>query len=148
MSDLYDLQDASERLRRRFTIVIAQSGLSKAGARRDRLELGAEHSRAADYRDGPGLASPAHAPRHGAGGAPHRRLARRAGLGGRNDAPYGGARRRTRRDDIPELMEDLMGFIARGDVDPITAAAVAHAQFETIHPFADGNGRSGRVIIG
>jgi Fic family protein len=50
--------------------------------------------------------------------------------------------------DIPELMEDLMVFIARGDVDPITAAAVAHAQFETIHPFADGNGRIGRVIIG
>ncbi|HZE18273.1 MAG TPA: Fic family protein [Mycobacterium sp.] len=41
-----------------------------------------------------------------------------------------------------------MVFIARGDVDPITAAAVAHAQFETIHPFADGNGRIGRVIIG
>lgn len=51
-------------------------------------------------------------------------------------------------DDIPALMEDLMVFVARGDVDPITAAAVAHAQFETIHPFADGNGRIGRVIIG
>lgn len=50
--------------------------------------------------------------------------------------------------DIPALMEDLMVFIARDDVDPITAAAVAHAQFETIHPFADGNGRIGRVIIG
>ena len=50
--------------------------------------------------------------------------------------------------DIPELMEDLMVFIARGDVDPITSAAVAHAQFETIHPFADGNGRIGRVVIG
>lgn len=41
-----------------------------------------------------------------------------------------------------------MVFIARGDVDPITAAAVAHGQFETIHPFADGNGRIGRVIVG
>lgn len=51
-------------------------------------------------------------------------------------------------DDIPELMDDLMLFIARGDLDSITAAAVAHAQFETIHPFADGNGRIGRVIIG
>jgi Fic family protein len=50
--------------------------------------------------------------------------------------------------DIPELMDDLLAFIARADVDPVTAAAVAHAQFETIHPFADGNGRIGRVLIG
>jgi len=45
-------------------------------------------------------------------------------------------------------MDDLVSFVARDDVDPITQAAVAHAQFETIHPFADGNGRIGRVLIG
>lgn len=51
-------------------------------------------------------------------------------------------------DDIPELMDDLLVFIAREDLDAVTQAAVAHAQFETIHPFADGNGRIGRVMIG
>jgi len=50
--------------------------------------------------------------------------------------------------DIPALMEDLFTFIARRDLDAVTQAAVAHAQFETIHPFADGNGRLGRVIVG
>lgn len=45
-------------------------------------------------------------------------------------------------------MADLFTFIARTDIDPVTQAAIAHAQFETIHPFADGNGRLGRVIIG
>lgn len=49
---------------------------------------------------------------------------------------------------IPKLMADLVVFSNRGDLDPITQAAIAHAQFETIHPFADGNGRIGRVLIG
>lgn len=50
-------------------------------------------------------------------------------------------------EDIPAAMTDLMAFMARTDLDPITQAAVGHAQFETIHPFADGNGRIGRVLI-
>ncbi|HEY6532966.1 MAG TPA: Fic family protein [Acidimicrobiales bacterium] len=49
---------------------------------------------------------------------------------------------------IDEAMADLVVFANRTDVDPVTAAAVIHAQFETIHPFADGNGRIGRVLIG
>ena len=49
---------------------------------------------------------------------------------------------------IAPLMADLFAFVARDDLDPVTQAAVAHAQFETIHPFADGNGRLGRVLIG
>lgn len=50
-------------------------------------------------------------------------------------------------EDIAALMRDLFAFVDRDDIDPVTQAAVAHAQFETIHPFADGNGRLGRVII-
>ncbi len=49
---------------------------------------------------------------------------------------------------IAPLKADLFAFVARDDLDPVTQAAVAHAQFETIHPFADGNGRLGRVLIG
>ena len=35
----------------------------------------------------------------------------------------------------------------RTDVPALAQAAIAHAQFETIHPFADGNGRTGRALI-
>lgn len=48
---------------------------------------------------------------------------------------------------VPAAMDDLVEFIAREDLPVIVQAAVAHAQFETIHPFADGNGRTGRALI-
>lgn len=48
---------------------------------------------------------------------------------------------------VPGLMADLLRFVNRTDVDPVTQAAVAHAQFETIHPYGDGNGRIGRVLV-
>lgn len=48
---------------------------------------------------------------------------------------------------VPALMEDLVAFVARADLPPLALAAVAHAQFETIHPFPDGNGRTGRAFI-
>jgi Fic family protein len=45
------------------------------------------------------------------------------------------------------LLEDLAAFLDRDDLPPVMQAAIAHAQFETIHPFADGNGRVGRCLI-
>lgn len=48
---------------------------------------------------------------------------------------------------VSELLDDLCRFIARGDLPPVVQAAIAHAQFETIHPFIDGNGRTGRALI-
>jgi Fic family protein len=48
---------------------------------------------------------------------------------------------------VPGLLEDLCQFVARDDLPPIVQAAIAHVQFETIHPFADGNGRTGRALI-
>ena len=48
---------------------------------------------------------------------------------------------------VPELMDDLLAFLNSEDTPPVVQAAIAHAQFETIHPFADGNGRIGRALI-
>jgi Fic family protein len=48
---------------------------------------------------------------------------------------------------LPALLEDLIAYLNRPDIDPVTQAAVGHAQFEIIHPFGDGNGRVGRVLV-
>lgn len=45
------------------------------------------------------------------------------------------------------LLEDLCAFCNDDALPAIAQAAIAHAQFETIHPFADGNGRTGRALI-
>jgi len=50
-------------------------------------------------------------------------------------------------EEVPALVDDLIAYVNREDVDAITQAAVGHAQFEVIHPFADGNGRIGRVLL-
>lgn len=48
---------------------------------------------------------------------------------------------------VKGLLDDLATFLNRADLSSIVQAAIAHAQFETIHPFADGNGRVGRSLI-
>lgn len=50
-------------------------------------------------------------------------------------------------DRVEGLLKDLVEFCNRTDLSAIVQAAVAHAQFETIHPFVDGNGRAGRCLI-
>jgi Fic family protein len=47
---------------------------------------------------------------------------------------------------VAELLDDLCAFCNREDVPAVIQAAIAHAQFETIHPFHDGNGRVGRAL--
>lgn len=49
--------------------------------------------------------------------------------------------------EVRALLDDLCAFVNRSNVPPVAQAAIAHAQFETIHPFADGNGRVGRALI-
>jgi Fic family protein len=48
---------------------------------------------------------------------------------------------------VRPLVKDLCTFMNRDDLSPIVQAAIAHAQFELIHPFGDGNGRVGRCLI-
>lgn len=50
-------------------------------------------------------------------------------------------------EEVPALLDDLGQFLNRDDLPPAIQAAIAHVQFETIHPFADGNGRVGRALI-
>ena len=49
--------------------------------------------------------------------------------------------------DVPRLVADLASFVTQTSGNPVVRAAIAHAQFETIHPFVDGNGRTGRALI-
>jgi len=66
---------------------------------------------------------------------------------GHRDDPYRATFIPVPEDDVPRLLDDLLAFIARTDLAPLAQAAIAHAQFETIHPFEDGNGRVGRILI-
>jgi Fic family protein len=52
-------------------------------------------------------------------------------------------------DQVPALLADMERFIHGGatDLPPMVRVALIHAQFETIHPFLDGNGRIGRLLI-
>ncbi len=49
---------------------------------------------------------------------------------------------------VPSLMQELSAWLAEpSEVEPIVFAAEMHAWFETIHPFVDGNGRAGRLLV-
>lgn len=48
---------------------------------------------------------------------------------------------------VPAYLDDLFAFCNRDDLPPVVQVAIAHAQFESIHPFIDGNGRIGRTMI-
>ena len=48
---------------------------------------------------------------------------------------------------LAPLLQDLFAYVDGDEHSPLVQAAIAHAQFETLHPFADGNGRAGRALI-
>jgi Fic family protein len=68
-------------------------------------------------------------------------------IGGDSFGPHGAAFVPPHHDHVPALMADLVRFTRRTDQPVLSQAAIAHAQFETVHPFPDGNGRTGRALI-
>ncbi len=50
-------------------------------------------------------------------------------------------------EELPDALKDIEKFIHTPYIHPIIDAGLLHAQFETIHPFLDGNGRTGRLLI-
>lgn len=68
-------------------------------------------------------------------------------VGGSDASPHGAEFVPPHADRVPALIDDLVDFAARDDIPVLAHAALVHAQFETIHPFLDGNGRTGRAIM-
>ena len=68
-------------------------------------------------------------------------------IGGSGAYPHGAQFIPPHHERIHGGIQDLCAFIGRTDVPLIAHIAVAHAQFETIHPFVDGNGRTGRALV-
>lgn len=50
-------------------------------------------------------------------------------------------------DHVAPLLRDLVSYLNCSDHPPVLKAAIVHVQFETIHPFEDGNGRTGRALV-
>ncbi len=68
-------------------------------------------------------------------------------IGGGNLGPHQALFVPPHHERVSAAIDDLMKFIARDDLPVLVHAALAHAQFETIHPFTDGNGRTGRALV-
>ncbi|HEV2361526.1 MAG TPA: Fic family protein, partial [Acidimicrobiales bacterium] len=68
-------------------------------------------------------------------------------VGGRGLSPVDAVFVPPPEDRVPELLQDLVSLVNLDDLPAVAQAAIAHAQFETIHPFGDGNGRAGRCLI-
>lgn len=68
-------------------------------------------------------------------------------IGGNDYNPCGAEFVPPPREYVDELLTDLCAAINDDMLPPVVQAALVHAQFETIHPFDDGNGRTGRALI-
>lgn len=68
-------------------------------------------------------------------------------IGGHNASPHDAPFVPPHHTRVEPAIEDLCKFVHRTDLPLMAQAAIAHAQFETIHPFNDGNGRTGRTLV-
>lgn len=68
-------------------------------------------------------------------------------IGGGGISPHAATFVPPHHERVADLMTDVVTFARRTDVPVLIQAAIAHAQFETVHPFPDGNGRTGRALL-
>lgn len=68
-------------------------------------------------------------------------------IGGTGTSPHTADFVPPRAERVPRAMDDVLAFARRDDLPALVHVALTHAQFETIHPFPDGNGRTGRAIV-
>lgn len=68
-------------------------------------------------------------------------------LGGSDHSPFGAMFVPPPPQTVPGYLDDLLVFANRDDLPVLAQCAVAHAHFESIHPYTDGNGRIGRGLI-
>ena len=68
-------------------------------------------------------------------------------IGGGTHGPRGAMFVPPHHSRVLAAIDDLLRFAQRDDIPALPQIALAHAQFETIHPFTDGNGRTGRALI-
>jgi Fic family protein len=68
-------------------------------------------------------------------------------IGGRMASPHDAKYVPPFHEHVADYISDFLEFVNRDDIHPLVLTAIAHAHFETIHPFTDGNGRTGRAII-
>jgi Fic family protein len=85
-------------------------------------------------------------------GAPNAHIAGRVRtsqnwIGGNDYNPCGAAFVPPPHGEVGRLVRDLCALVNEDSLPPLVQAAIAHAQFETIHPFDDGNGRTGRALV-
>lgn len=68
-------------------------------------------------------------------------------VGGSSSGPVHASHIGPQPDLVEPLIRDMLDFLRRDDIPVVMQCAIAHAQFETIHPFVDGNGRVGRALV-
>lgn len=68
-------------------------------------------------------------------------------IGGSSISPHGAAYVAPHHSRVPAAIADLMLFAGRDDLPVLAKTAITHAHFENIHPFPDGNGRTGRALM-
>lgn len=84
--------------------------------------------------------------------APHEHIAGRVRtqqnwIGGNDYNPCGADFVPPPPEDVDRLLADICATINNATLSPLVQAALVHAQFETVHPFDDGNGRTGRALV-
>ncbi|WP_146340537.1 Fic family protein [Nesterenkonia sp. NBAIMH1] len=72
---------------------------------------------------------------------------RQVWIGASSFSPHGADFTAPHHSRLAAAAEDWFRFSNRRDIEPLVLSAVSHAQFETLHPFEDGNGRTGRVLV-